>query len=713
MPGIRFPGKLQVSTKFFGQFTIKDLTRLITPLGTAYLLKPTPTGFTLAALFAVTWYLWTPYGQHLDTLLYNLIRWKITTRKINHKNKGYAKNDHINLENGQAIALIKITPTNLDIKTRTEKHALHNIYQNLLDTVNYPIHITSYQEKLDLENYIQKVKQQTPENHQVKQEYIKLCQLYTEQNLTHTKHYIKIFAEKDSTNLLPSFLQVEDEDLTEKTLEEELNSRANEVIDTINTAELQAERVTGQELKNKNHSTETLSPSIKPAWTLNKDDPVFNGYKKTFYIQEYPSNVEFGWPIQILRVDGSVNITQVIKPRKPGKAASKLQRISEKLNAEIDSFLSQGYKGTNKLETLLEDTEWMLDLLAERKATPVDYGVYITSKADTEKKCIQTHRQVQNRLNTLQIQYQSPILRTDQAYITDHPGKGDKLRETQLLPSTCAAAGFPFGTQTTQQNTGVIYGVDTSDETPVLADRYSWSSHSMARMGMVGSGKSYAAKLELLRSAHVYNNDELQIIIVDPKQEYGDIIEALNGRTQTIEPETQYRFTDEHLCFQVHERGQQEDVEQLVYLLQRIYKHTSQNQDKTLVLIDEARILMNHETGRKVLNQFVLEARDTQTAITLISQNASHFTYCREGREILDNIPGKVFMRHDRVPDSVVDYFQLSNQERQELHELKTGTKSEYSEALLKITGKLDTRIQIESTPIEDTIIQGKQGDRK
>jgi hypothetical protein len=62
-------------------------------------------------------------------------------------------------------------------------------------------------------------------------------------------------------------------------------------------------------------------------------------------------------------------------------------------------------------------------------------------------------------------------------------------------------------------------------------------------------------------------------------------------------------------------------------------------------------------------------------------------------------------MRHDRVPDDVVDYFQLSDRERQELHELKTGTESEYSEALLKISGKLDTRIKIESTDIEHRII--------
>jgi type IV secretory pathway VirB4 component len=225
---------------------------------------------------------------------------------------------------------------------------------------------------------------------------------------------------------------------------------------------------------------------------------------------------------------------------------------------------------------------------------------------------------------------------------------------------------------------------------------------------MVGSGKSYTTKIELLRSDIVY--DDLQIIAVDPKKEYRKVIESLNGVCVRLPYSGDLdQLGDRHACFQVKERGQRDDVNTLVDLVQDIYRYTSKNQRKTLVLIDEARILMNHETGRQVLNQFVLEARDTNTAITLVTQNASHFTYCREGQEILDNMPGKVFMRHDRVPDSVVEYFQLSERERQELHELKTGTDSPYSEALLKISGKLDTRIRIKSTDTEHRIIEQEE----
>ncbi len=704
MTSIRFPGKLEVSTKFFGQFTVKDLFRLLTPSGLVYAFAPSISGFLLAGVLGVVWYWFTPYGQHLDTLLYNLIRYKTNQKKIDMESEPTTFNEIIRMGDDRAAAFLKITPTNLDMKTEDEKKALHSLYRNLLDTVNYPIHVISRQDHLDLEDYIQKLDKPGDTPQDIRHQYMLKCREYSDQDLSYTTHYIKIFAEKNIDTILPNFLQLTDKKADNKTLTEELDSRCNEVIDAINSTELQAQQVTDNELKNlSNTYPGTFSENIEPYWTSFGKKFNTKGYRKSLYLSEYPSTVELGWPLQLLRTDGLVDITQVIEPRRSAKASSKLQRLSEKLNAEIDSIISHGYRGTNKLETLLEDTEWILDLLAERRSTAVDYGVYITAKSNDKESCIQTHRQIQNRLDTLRNQYTKPVLRTDQAYKTDHPAYGDTLHETQLVPSTSAAAGFPFGTQSTQQNQGIIYGIDTSDQAPILADRFQWSSHSMVRMGMVGSGKSYAAKIELLRSAVIYNN--LQIITVDPKQEYRHVIKTLGGSIQNLDGNSDYSFPDGHVCFQVKERGQEDNVEELVELVREIYSYVSQDSQKTLVLIDEARILMNDETGRQVLNQFVLEGRDTNTAVTLVTQNASHFTYCREGREILDNVPGKVFMRHDRVPDDVVDYFQMSERERQELHELKTGTDSEYSEALLKISGRLDTRIKIESTDIEHQVI--------
>lgn len=694
MPSFRIPGTLEVGTRIFGHLTVKDLTRLLTPATAAYLLLQSIPAVLAALAIGAAWYLWTPYNQHLDTLLRNLVRWNTTPEKLES-----AKPRQKTLETEEAVtAVLQITPSNLDIKTEAEKKAVHSVYQELLDEVNYSFKILSKQEDLSLEDYRHSIAHHKSPQKGVKAEYSAYCGELSQRNLSTTTHYIAVRAEKHRENGLTRIFQGSSPDRG-KNLRRELASRCREIIETINRGDLQVELVTSEEIKELNH----VQPGLEPSANWSSLPETSGGeYRKTLYISDYPSSVELGWPIQLLRVNGLVDITQIIKPKKPGRTAKKLQRTSQKLDSEIDSVLRQGYRGTNKLETLLDDTEWMLDLLAERKCTPVEHGVYITAKGESEADCLQTLRQVQNRLDTLQIDYTEPVLRTDQALHTTHPANSDKLDETQLVPSTGAAAGFPFGTQPRQEDYGVIYGVDTRDGTPILADRFQWTSHSMARMGTVGSGKSYAAKLELLRTSLIYDN--LQIIIVDPKQEYGVLTKCLSGEVYNLDnPDVE--IPDSNVCYQVHERGQEENVDLLTDLVRSIYSHASNTEKKTLVLIDEARILLNDEEGRQVLNQFVLEGRDTNTAVTLVTQNASHFTHCREGREILDNVPCKVFMRHERVPDSVVDYFQLSERERQELYELKTGTDSPYSEALLKISGRLDTRVKVEATDVEDTII--------
>lgn len=692
MPSFRVPSNLKVSTRIFGHLTIKDILRLITPAGLTYMFLPSILGFLTAAGIGITWYWWTPNGQHLDNLVLNLIRWKTNPDLLEPEEP---KQKTIQTDNAVTAAL-RITPSNLDIKTSGEKQAAHKIYQNLLDEVNYPVKIISRQKPLSLEEYRNKIAYQDSPQEGIKAEYSAYCGELSHRDLSTTTHYIILRAEKNTDNKPPGFGPSKGHN--KKNLLKELSTRCKEVTDIIDRGDLQAELVTGDELEELNH----VSPEIQssPHWTSKPENQ--GKYRKTLYISEYPPRVELGWPLQLLRVDGLVDITQVIEPQNPAETTKRLQRLTEKADSEIDSVLRQGYRGTNKLEKQLDDAEWMLNLLARRETTPVEHGIYITAKADSQETCVKTLRQVKNRLDTLQIEYKEPVLRTDQALYTTHPVTRDKLRETQLVPSSSAAAGYPFGTQPQQKNQGIIYGLDTRDQTPILADRFQWSSHSMVRMGMVGSGKSYAAKIELLRASLIYDN--LQIIIVDPKQEYSVLTDCLNGNTHRLD-NTDIEIPDSNVCYQVRERGQNENIDLLKELVEKIYSHVSQDSRKTLVLIDEARILMNDEEGRQVLNQFILEARDTNTAVTLISQNASHFTYCREGREILDNVPGKVFMRHERVPDSVVDYFQLSERERQELYELKTGTDSSYSEALLKISGRVDTRIQVESTDVEDKII--------
>jgi len=412
--------------------------------------------------------------------------------------------------------------------------------------------------------------------------------------------------------------------------------------------------------------------------------------------------LELGWPLELLRVNGYIDTIQIIQPRNSGKTRNNLNRIKEKLNGEINSRITEGFVDTNRLETQLDATEWMLDTLVDREQQPFDYTHLLTVHGKTRQDCDTTFQRVQSRLKMMGIKVEEPLFRVDQAQKTLNPHRNNHLNEHNLLLSNSVAAGFPFGTRTIDQASGIIYGEDQFDSTPILQNRFNWHAPHLARFGATGSGKSYHTKLELLRT-HLTDPDT-QIIVIDPKNEYKDTIETFDGTVHNVTDRPEQ--LDHTVCFQVSERGQSSSISEIIELIEYLYKLTSQNQDKTLVVIDEAHNITNVEEGRNILTRWIREARDTSTAITVISQSASDFTQFPEGRTLLDQCPAKVFFRHQRVSDSMIDYFQLSEQEVIDLYNLKTGTDSQDSEAVLKISGRIDTKLQINATPAEHTLIE-------
>jgi type IV secretory pathway VirB4 component len=304
----------------------------------------------------------------------------------------------------------------------------------------------------------------------------------------------------------------------------------------------------------------------------------------------------------------------------------------------------------------------------------------------------------------MRVDHRKPVFTTDKTLHSISPYHPDRLNQKLLMPTRSVATGLPFATQGTDKDSGVVYGIDSDDEMPVLLDRFSWDSYATARVGMTGSGKSFSTKLELIRSHLCY--DDLRIVVVDPKQEYKHVLRTLDGEVEWIEDGKEYTLDNQVTGFTVKERGKEENTENLVDVVRQLYRETSQDDEKTLVVVDEAHNLMNHEEGRQVLSQWIREARDTQTAITLISQNVGDFTNYREGKAVLSNTKAKIFHRHDQVEDHVVDHFNLSQREEAQLRKLKTGTETEHGEAIIKITGKLNSEIRVEASTEEKAVIE-------
>jgi hypothetical protein len=105
------------------------------------------------------------------------------------------------------------------------------------------------------------------------------------------------------------------------------------------------------------------------------------------------------------------------------------------------------------------------------------------------------------------------------------PGGSGLRWPWRLLDATSVAASIPLPVGPEEPGRGVLVGVDPTCGAPLLLDRYAAHNPTRLVVGTSGAGKSYAAKLELIRQLVA----GVCVVVVDPEGEFGQLADALGG----------------------------------------------------------------------------------------------------------------------------------------------------------------------------------------
>jgi len=87
---------------------------------------------------------------------------------------------------------------------------------------------------------------------------------------------------------------------------------------------------------------------------------------------------------------------------------------------------------------------------------------------------------------------------------------------------------MPFRVQEINHKNGIYYGDNVISKNMIIADRRELLNGNSFILGVSGSGKSFAAKNEIISLALREPNTD--IIIIDPEREYKNLVEALHGQ---------------------------------------------------------------------------------------------------------------------------------------------------------------------------------------
>ena len=101
-----------------------------------------------------------------------------------------------------------------------------------------------------------------------------------------------------------------------------------------------------------------------------------------------------------------------------------------------------------------------------------------------------------------------------------------RIDTLRTLTTESTGIFLPFNTQEIRDTGGVYYGVNAISRNPIICNRKKLLNGNGFILGVSGSGKSFAAKEEIVSVALGTNDD---IIVVDPEREYAPLVRALGG----------------------------------------------------------------------------------------------------------------------------------------------------------------------------------------
>ena len=127
----------------------------------------------------------------------------------------------------------------------------------------------------------------------------------------------------------------------------------------------------------------------------------------------------------------------------------------------------------------------------------------------------------------------------EQGYMSSLPLGYNGIEIQRGMTTSSTAIFVPFMTRELRMGgEALYYGMNALSNNVIMADRKKLKSANGLYLGSTGSGKSFAAKRELI---NVFLTTQDRIIVVDPMGEYAPLVERLGGQVLTISPDNPLR----------------------------------------------------------------------------------------------------------------------------------------------------------------------------
>ena len=248
-------------------------------------------------------------------------------------------------------------------------------------------------------------------------------------------------------------------------------------------------------------------------------------FLRTIFVISYPRYISVGWSAPILNLNLTMDISMFFYPVKSPIILKQLKKKVGALEAQLSADAEKGAPRDPIRETALRDIEQLRDDLTQGIEHFFQFAFYLTIYATDKDELEKVTEDIENIFGSKLIYSKHVLFQAEQGFNSTLPAGIDELGISFNMNSSPIAASFPFMSAELTSDNGILYGINRHNNSLILFDRFSLQNANMVVFATSGAGKSYAVKLEVLRSLMMGTD----VIIIDPEMEYTHLSEAVGG----------------------------------------------------------------------------------------------------------------------------------------------------------------------------------------
>lgn len=248
-------------------------------------------------------------------------------------------------------------------------------------------------------------------------------------------------------------------------------------------------------------------------------------FLRTIFVINYPRYISVGWFAPIINLNLTFDISMFFYPVSSAVILKQLKNKVGTLEAQIISDAEKGAARDPIRETALRDVEYLRDALTQGTEKFFQFALYVTLYAENLEDLDRTTDQVEDIFGSRLVASRRVYYQAEQGFNSTMPLGNDELYIAFNMNSSPIASSFPFISSELSSDRGILYGINRHNNSLILFDRFTLPNANSVVFATSGAGKSYAIKLEILRSLMLGTD----VIVIDPEYEYKHLSEAVGG----------------------------------------------------------------------------------------------------------------------------------------------------------------------------------------